>query len=83
MFTRLNHISATDFGFGFVRKNSNTKDFTTRLYPESAGKDSSDPGFWQVDKKMDFFLQRNSLKFKHDSAEKYITNWSWHFTGQR
>lgn len=70
MFTRLNHISATDFAFVFLRKNSNTQDFATRLHPESAGKDSSEPGFWQADKKMDFLLQWNSLKFKHDSAEK-------------
>lgn len=66
MFTRLNHISATDFVFVFLRKNSNTRDFATSLHPESAGKDS----------KLKLTFHRSKVNLAGTSCKKHRQTWS-------
>lgn len=66
MFTRLNHISATDFVFVFLRKNSNTRDFTNGLIPESAGKDS----------RLKLTFHRSKVNLAGTSCKKHRQTWS-------
>lgn len=66
MFTRLNHISATDFVFVFLRKNSNTRDFTNGLIPESAGKDP----------RLKLTFHRSKVNLAGTSCKKHRQTWS-------